>query len=143
MKTTKILILTFFAAISMAARCTNDNIQEYIKIINKSNKDISYRAFTNYKDTINFCSDIGSNNLIIAVRVPSDSFALFKEDDGWEYYLKGKILHIDILDRYSYLQYFLEPCDTIRKYVPVLHQYLLTLEDLERMNWTVVYPPEK
>lgn len=34
------------------------------------------------------------------------------------------------------------PCDTIQKYVPVLYRYQLKLEDLEQMNWTVVYPPE-
>ena len=33
-------------------------------------------------------------------------------------------------------------CDTIQKYVPVLYRYQLKLEDLEQMNWTVVYPPE-
>jgi hypothetical protein len=35
------------------------------------------------------------------------------------------------------------PCDTIRKYVPILHRYQLTLEDLQRMNWVVTYPPEE
>ncbi|MDL2231022.1 hypothetical protein LJB75_01225 [Bacteroidales bacterium OttesenSCG-928-L19] len=34
------------------------------------------------------------------------------------------------------------PCDTIRKYNMVLHRYQLTLEDLQRMNWVVNYPPE-
>jgi len=38
-------------------------------------------------------------------------------------------------------KYIDEPCDTIRKYVPVLHTYQLTLEDLQQMNWMVVYPP--
>ena len=35
-----------------------------------------------------------------------------------------------------------EPCDTIRKYVPFLHRYLVSLEDMEQANWTIVYPPE-
>ena len=33
------------------------------------------------------------------------------------------------------------PCDTIRKYVPVLQRYRLNLEDLENLNWIVPYPP--
>jgi hypothetical protein len=33
--------------------------------------------------------------------------------------------------------------DSIQKYVPILHCYQLTLSDLQRMNWTVVYPPEE
>jgi hypothetical protein len=35
------------------------------------------------------------------------------------------------------------PCDTFRKYVPILHRYQFTIEDMERMNWTIVYPPEE
>ncbi|MDR0789437.1 MAG: hypothetical protein LBO06_01435 [Bacteroidales bacterium] len=34
------------------------------------------------------------------------------------------------------------PCDTIRKYNMILHHYKLTLEDLQRMNWVVDYPPK-
>jgi len=45
------------------------------------------------------------------------------------------------MDWEIYKKYWNEPCDTIRKYVPILHRYQLTLEDLQRMNWTVVYPP--
>ncbi len=34
------------------------------------------------------------------------------------------------------------PCNIIRKYNMILHRYQLTLEDLQRMDWTVVYPPD-
>lgn len=52
-------------------------------------------------------------------------------------------LQIIVMDGKNYIDYFKEPCDTIRKYVPILHRYQLKLEDLERMNWTVVYPPKE
>jgi hypothetical protein len=34
-------------------------------------------------------------------------------------------------------------CDSISIKNDVLKHYHLTLEDLQRMNWTIVYPPEK
>jgi hypothetical protein len=34
------------------------------------------------------------------------------------------------------------PCEETNYTIPVLHRYQLRLEDLQRMNWTVVYPPE-
>jgi len=70
----------------------------------------------------------------------------FKLDNGdtyssWNSYLKS--LTVFILDGELYEEYWQQPCDTIRKYVPILHTYRLTSEDLQRMNWTVVYSPEE
>lgn len=31
--------------------------------------------------------------------------------------------------------------DTVHKKVPILHIYQLKQTDLEKMNWTVIYPP--
>lgn len=62
---------------------------------------------------------------------------------GWyDYFDDYKYIQFLIADCDTFWKYYSEPCDTIRKYVPVLHVYRLTLEDLERMNWTVVYPPK-
>ena len=46
------------------------------------------------------------------------------------------------MDEQTYSRYMFEPCDTIRKYVPILHRYRVSLEDMEQANWTIVYPPE-
>ena len=58
------------------------------------------------------------------------------EFDGCSYY---QLLIVDG-DAYEKV-YKNEPLDSIRKKVPVLHVYQLTQSDLEKMNWTVIYPP--
>ena len=55
----------------------------------------------------------------------------------------GNYLQLIIMDYDIYLQYYKEPCDTFRKYVPILHRYKATLEYLQRMNWKIIYPPEE
>ena len=35
------------------------------------------------------------------------------------------------------------PCEETEYTIPVLHRYQLKLEDLQRMNWTVVFPPKE
>lgn len=59
-----------------------------------------------------------------------------EEFDGYSYY---QLLIVDG-DAYEKV-YKNEPLDSIRKKVPVLHVYQLTQSDLEKMNWTVIYPP--
>ena len=57
------------------------------------------------------------------------------EIQPWELYLdKGQIMSIFIVDYDLYYQYWTLHCDTIKKHVPILHCYRLTLEDLQRMN---------
>jgi len=78
--------------------------------------------------------------------IDADSQFLYNSlsDFGWEVDFKGMdFIQFVVMDGETYRKYLATPCDTIRKYVPVLHCYRLTLEDLQRMNWTVVYPPEK
>jgi hypothetical protein len=76
--------------------------------------------------------------------VPSDSTYMFYLRETWEEELDGFFyLQFVLMDKDIHLQYYTEPCDTIRKYVPILHRYQLTLGDLQRMNWTIVYPPEE
>jgi hypothetical protein len=35
------------------------------------------------------------------------------------------------------------PCSETNYTIPVLHRYQLKLADLQRMNWTVVFPPQE
>jgi len=65
---------------------------------------------------------------------------------GWERdftvipYIQILVMDNDIYT--FYISKFNYNCDSISNYVPILHCYQLKLEDLQRMNWTVVYPPE-
>lgn len=54
----------------------------------------------------------------------------------------GRILQILVIeDGDKFLKYWPSHEDTLRKYVPVVQRYHLTIKDLERLNWTVTYPP--
>ena len=65
------------------------------------------------------------------------------DDTGWKAdFNVVPCMQFLIMDREIYRKYMFEPCDTIRKYVPILHRYLVSLEDMEQANWTIVYPPE-
>ena len=46
-----------------------------------------------------------------------------------------------IEDGDQFLKYWPSDEDTLRKYVPVVQRYHLTIKDLERLHWTVSYPP--
>jgi hypothetical protein len=121
--------------------CPDRTGQEFIYIVNNSDKTITFDFSVNKQDTTFYCSNTGRTVLFDV-----ESNATFKLNDGdvysnWGSYLKS--LTIFILDGKLYDEYCQQPCDTIRKYVPILHTYRLKLEDLQRMNWTVTYPPEE
>jgi hypothetical protein len=148
MKTIKITTLaTLLIIVFVAAMCRKyDNAHEYITIINKSDKNIVFQLFHDNRDTLFYCSP-RSQGITILTTIKADSlFSLGAPNNRgiWEYFFHNEsmILSISIGEsNYDYDQYI--PCDTIRKYIPILHNYRLTLEDLNRMNWTVVYPPEE
>ena len=138
MKQLRITILLVAASILLCA-CPKKTGQDFIYIVNKSDKKIVFQVSKNKQDTTFYCSNTG---ITIFPKVESDS--IFKLDYGdnyssWDNNLKS--LTVFILDGELYGEYWKQSCDTIRKYVPILYCYQLTLEELQRMNWTVVYPP--
>jgi hypothetical protein len=140
MKQLKITISLITISILLCA-CPEETGQKFIYIVNKSDKRITFDFTINKQNTTFYCSDTGRTILF-----DIESNATFNLDDGdvyssWDGFLET--LTVFILDGELYNEYWQQPCDTIRKYVPILHRYQLTLEDLQRMNWTVVYPPEE
>jgi hypothetical protein len=142
MKQLKMISLLIVAGILLCA-CPDDNGgHRHITFVNKSDKTIVWQPQMHRINEIDTLYDCLKTSLIL----PSDSIYKFNYDtrESWEtglgthYYLQFLLMEEKV-----YSQYYLEPCDTIHKYVPILHRYQLTLEDLERMNWVVVYPPEK
>lgn len=137
----QIRMTLLIATCMLLCACPEKTGQEFIYIENKSEKKIAFQVLENKQDETFYCSDAG-RTIFITV----ESNATFKLDDGdvysnWDTSLKS--LTVFILDGELYEEYSQQPCDTIRKYVPVLRTYRLTLADLQRMNWTVVYPPEE
>ncbi len=143
MKQFRIAITLIAASILLCACPSKDNGHQYITLANKSDQEIVCQALwsgsiTN-ADTLYQCH-IGAEG------IRADTLYCYSSlsDYGWESDFEAiPYLQLLIMDAETYSKYLGEPCDTIRKYVPILHRYRLKLEDLQRMNWTVVYPPEE
>lgn len=143
MKQVKTIALLMCTSILLCA-CPKESGHHYITLSNMSGKRIACQALwsgsiTN-ADTLLQCR-------IGAVGIDANSsykYSSLSADGGWKSdfevipYLQLLILDGDIYDKY-----LATPCDTIRKYVPILYRYQFKLEDLERMNWTIVYPPKE
>ncbi len=150
MKQFRSTILLIATSILLCACPKDENGHRYITFINKSERDISCQDFWSGSiieaDTLFQCG-------VGAVGIPANSLCKFPSlnHSGWETDFKLiPYIQFLVMDDSTYVYYskmlnyqLIENCDTIRKYVPILHTYRLTLEDLQRMNWTVVYPPEE
>jgi len=142
MKQLKIAISLITASMLLYA-CPKYEV-DYITFVNKSESRIVFQphflnANPTNEDTLFQCTKGGFN-------IHPDT--LYRLGAGrhsnWENEMKRySHLQLLVMDYKILSNYLATPCDTIRKYVPILHRYQLTLEDLRRMNWTVVYPPEK
>jgi hypothetical protein len=140
MKQFRITILLIATSLLLCA-CPERNGQEFIYIVNKSDKKIAFQILENKQYETFYCSDAGRT---ILFNIERNSTLRLNDGDAyssWDSYLKS--LTVFILDGELYDEYWQQPCDTIRKYVPILHTYRLTLEDLQCMNWTVIYPPDE
>lgn len=132
----KILLIS---ALILLCGCPDKTGQEFIYIENKTDKTITFDFSINTQDTTFYCSNTGKT---ILFNVESHSTLKLNDGDAyssWDSYLKS--FTVFILDGVTYEKYWQQPCDTIRKYVPVLQRYQLKLEDLQRLNWTITYPP--
>jgi len=77
------------------------------------------------------------------INICPDSLVRYVSHDiPWEIEISDLAnVQLMILDNDSLNKYFVSPIDTIHKKVPILHIYQLKQADLEKMNWTVIYPP--
>jgi hypothetical protein len=145
MKQFEIVVLLVIADVLLCACPDKNENHRYINFINKSAKDIVCQEI--YGNGLSTKSDTLFHCRLFAIAIQSETSHVFECDEyasGWEKDLEDiPYLQFIVMDMEIYDQYIAEPCDTIRKYVPVLHRYQLTLEDLQRMNWTVIYPQEE
>ncbi|MDL2224460.1 hypothetical protein LJB92_04015 [Bacteroidales bacterium OttesenSCG-928-M06] len=119
------------------------NGHEYITFINNSSKDII--CFEKWQ------GKIGLNDTLLECgaglwQIKTNKIEKFKSLSAcWEGdFVVLPFIQYFVLDAAQYDEYAGEAsCDTIRKYIPILQRYQLTLEDLNQMNWIITYPPEK
>jgi hypothetical protein len=150
MKQFKIITLMIASSMLLWACPGKEDGHHCITIINQSDKTIGLQA---HEIKIGETSEQYACRKGLGMRAHSNSsYWLVYDNRGgtWESELNGHYLQITVMDTETYdnirTQYGWDnsssSCDSVRKYVPVLHCYQLTLEDLQQMNWTVVYPPE-
>ena len=136
------IILVLMACITLYACPSKEDGHRYITFVNNSEREIVCQQFwsgsiTN-ADTLFQCR-------IVAMGIFANSSHNFSSasTSGWEIdFQLIPCIQYSVMDADIFYKYITKPCDTVRKYVPILHCYQLKLEDLQRMNWTVVYPPE-
>jgi hypothetical protein len=139
-----LLVIPFFVF-----ACPNYDGNRDIIIVNKSDKDVGYQLHIDRISSIEKVAEFLCNNSSDAILKQDSIFILHENRYDWETILDTtSYLQILIMDGeifsiyYSEPQYYSVPCDTIRKYVPVLKCYRLTLKDLQQMNWTVTFTSE-
>ena len=143
MKHIKVFIFLVAPLLMCACPEREENFHPYITIINMSIKGIVWQP---RMIKIGEKNEYFDCNYVIGGRIDANSQFKFEFDDrgnNWDDKLNSQYLQITVMNLETFDRYKGEACDTIRKYVPVLQTYRLTLADLQRMNWTVVYPPEK
>ena len=139
MKIIKILDLFLLSCLLWACP---ERSEAYITLVNKSDQNIVYQEYRDFGHTFSdalFQCSVGAVEIQkrTSVVIESLDYAGWKADFNYT-----PCIQFLIMDEQTYSRYMFEPCDTIRKYVPILHRYRVSLEDMEQANWTIVYPPE-
>ncbi|MDL2224565.1 hypothetical protein LJB92_04545 [Bacteroidales bacterium OttesenSCG-928-M06] len=143
-----IIGIVFVFLLTSSSTCCDqcDGGHKYITIINNTSEDIvcqrKWKGIITPEDTLFDCRV--ACFLIKSSNLEKNESA----NDCWEIDFRAiPYIQFFVLDAKKYFEYLdipgNIPCDTVRKYMPTLQRYQLTLEELERMNWTVTYPPEK
>ncbi|WP_297677199.1 hypothetical protein [uncultured Bacteroides sp.] len=138
MKVAKIIIL--FLLVCLLSACVKQS-ERYIKIVNKSERDIVFQSIE-AKHFVDQLYPYICKGTVRTISKDSSNLYLCVDPSGWKADFKlYPCMTALFMDAEAYFRHTDESCDTIRKYVPILHVYRLTYEDLEQMNWTLVYPP--
>jgi len=139
MKAVKIMFIICTQLVLMSNSCKKDSsYYDYrLKVVNKSDKTIYADFYQSYPDTTlglhshfdNATVKAATNGTITLVRGGTWENA-FKEDIHQK--LMVFIFDASVVDN--------TPWDTIKKKYLILKRYDLSLDDLQKSNWTVTYP---
>ena len=156
MKKIKISTMLLLIIVFISAGCPDkcEDCHQYITFVNNSDEKITCQFRGIGEKKISLCIIYWDNPLL---RIHSGNSELIpcrniERNCSWEtqlntnYLIQFQVMNDSVYQHYTYLFDYNDYSsynDSIRKYVPILHCYQLTLEDLQRMNWTVVYPPEE
>lgn len=140
MRNFRIILVTVFISL-MCEACTSwVDIHENIALVNMSDKVIGCQLLCD--------KNIASADSVYFAKSEShivypESVLMFRAQNGnWEDDIKSiSYVQLLIMNGDSLQKYLNTTEDFVRKHVPVLKVYRYKREDLERMNWTVIYSP--
>jgi hypothetical protein len=150
MKKIKVLITLLFITF-ICTGCPSNNCEDchqYIMLENRS--DVKIRVQMIWSGSISQADTLW-NCRAAALPIETNSNRQFESgrshrSGSWEDDFKV-IPYIQFLvfdaEVYDELINYEVPCEETNYTIPVLYRYQLKLKDLQRMNWTVVYPPEE
>jgi len=123
----------------MCEACTSwVDIHENIALVNMSDQVIGCQMLCNRN--VSFADSVYFANENTRFANPESILMYHAQNDNWEDDVKSiPYIQFLIMDGDSLQKYLTAPEDTIRKHVPVLNVYRYKQEDLEKMNWTVIY----
>lgn len=133
-------ILLVIAVLALYVSCiAYDDTHETIAIVNLSDKPIGCQMYRGKDVTSVDAVYYGNRETYV---VPSDSLVKFMAQRGkWEKDIQViPYVRFIVMDGDSLLKYKDSPVDVVRKNVPILHVYQLKQDDLEKINWTIIYP---
>lgn len=131
-----LLVITLFA---LCVSCiAYDDAHESIAIVNLSGKPIGCQMYRGKDVASTDAVYYGNRETYV---VPTDSLVMFKAAKGkWEEDIRLiPYVRFIIMDGDSLLKYKDSPVDVVRKNVPILNVYKLKQDDLEKINWTIIY----
>ena len=139
-------ILFFAITITMLFYSCNpdDDGHQFITIVNKSDAKITVQVVHSSKithvDTLWRCRlpdlPIETNSSRMFESANADRDKSWEDDFKYIPFIQFLIFDADVYD--SMRDYDI-PCEDVNYTIPVMHYYQLTLEDLQRLNWEVVY----
>ena len=120
-----------------------DSESENIKIVNRSDKEICFQVNSLTYPFANEDTLLQSQFPVCGIKPRTHYLCSAATNSDWRRELhRCRFLQILIVENGDdFLKYFKAPKDTLRKYVPVVQRYHLSVKDLDRLHWTVTYPP--
>ena len=140
MRNFRIIFVTVFISLMGEAWTAWVDIHENIALVNMSDKVIGCQLLCD--------KNIASADSVYFAKSEShivypESVLMFRAQNGnWEDDIKSiSYVQLLIMNGDSLQKYLNATENFVRKHVPVLKVYRYKREDLERMNWTVIYSP--
>lgn len=141
MKDFRILMMVTFMGFMCEACKSWVDIHENIALVNMSDQKIGCQMLCNRN--VSIADSVYCANEETHLVSPESILMYHATSRSWEDDAKSvSYFQFLIMDGDSLQKYLNAPEDTIRKHVPVLKVYRYKQEDLEKMNWTVIYSPQ-